>query len=226
MPWRMSRPRPFPWTCCAHVVVPTVVRNLRALAPCERFQRVRQVPFRRHRGPVHEHGQNGNSAFESLLDFGAHPIIGVVESSVPCGIGACQPARADDRDQSIGSLQGAGDRGAEVITAGDAALDIHEHRLVAEPARQTIEEPASRPAAVDTPIAHKHSGHTRRSVQRLYACIGRWRRIIQLIPKRSRTSPKRLAKNVSSIFISTSPPSASAAKIRSASASLSTFSDR
>src|SRR6186997_1845878 len=56
--------------------------------------------------------------------------------------------------------------------------------------------------------------------------IGRSWRIIQLSPNRSRSWPNREAKNVSSIGIKTSPPSQSAEKMRSASASLSTLSDR
>jgi hypothetical protein len=47
---------------------------------------------------------------------------------------------------------------------------------------------------------------------------GDWRswRIIQLMPNRSRTCPKREAKNVSCIGINTRPPSERAAKTRSA----------
>jgi lysophospholipase L1-like esterase len=56
--------------------------------------------------------------------------------------------------------------------------------------------------------------------------IGRSRMIIQLTPNRSRSWPNLVAKNVSCIGMNTSPPSESAEKMRSASASLSTFSDR
>lgn len=56
---------------------------------------------------------------------------------------------------------------------------------------------------------------------RSYGCTGRSLRIIQLMPKRSCTWPKREAKNVSWIGIRTRPPSERAAKTRSASTSLS-----
>jgi hypothetical protein len=50
--------------------------------------------------------------------------------------------------------------------------------------------------------------------------------IIQLMPNRSRSWPNRVAKNVSCIGMKISPPSEGAEKIRSASALLSTPSDR
>jgi len=63
---------------------------------------------------------------------------------------------------------------------------------------------------------------------RPYVCdgIGRSWMIIQLMPKRSRSCANRVAKNVSCIGMNTSPPLASAEKMRSASASLSTLSDK
>src|SRR5581483_6591215 len=56
--------------------------------------------------------------------------------------------------------------------------------------------------------------------------IARSWRIIQLTPNRSRHCPNRLAKNVSCSGMNTWPPSDSARNTRSASASLSTASDR
>jgi hypothetical protein len=55
---------------------------------------------------------------------------------------------------------------------------------------------------------------------------GRSCMIIQLMPNRSRSWAKRVAKKVSCIGMNTSPPSASAENIRSASASLSAPSDK
>ena len=62
-----------------------------------------------------------------------------------------------------------------------------------------------------------------------YACRSgpcRSCRIIQLMPNRSRSCPNRLAKNVSCIGMNTWPPSESTEKMRSASASLVTCSDK
>src|SRR5438270_14043826 len=55
---------------------------------------------------------------------------------------------------------------------------------------------------------------------------GRSWMIIQLTPNRSRSWPNRVAKKVSCIGMKTSPPVESAEKIRSASSSLSTLTDK
>src|SRR5215831_4323359 len=59
-----------------------------------------------------------------------------------------------------------------------------------------------------------------------WPAMGRSWIIIQLMPNRSRSWANRVAKNVSCIGMNTSPPSESAEKMRSASASLWTLRDR
>lgn len=75
-----------------------------------------------------------------------------------------------------------------------------------------------------TVVASRVALHRLREMRRAlrsYGCTGRSLRIIQLMPNRSCTWPKREAKNVSWIGIRTRPPSERAAKTRSASTSLS-----
>jgi hypothetical protein len=92
-----------------------------------------------------------------------------------------------------------------------------------QPQRDSV---ASRLRRTDWQV--RSESNSTRNIVRSYGCagIGRSWRIIQLMPNRSRSSANRVAKNVSCIGMNTSPPSESAEKTRSASASLWTASDK
>jgi hypothetical protein len=141
------------------VGVPPRVPQLRRVPARERLQVRRQRVGRRHRRPLHQHGDDADAAREGAGDLDPGEVVRVLEAPAAVRTPAAQPLSPDHRDEDIAGADLPVD-GLHEVDSGLEARDVHEDRALPESRPQPVEQTARVACRVLPSIADEDARHT------------------------------------------------------------------